>query len=78
MGRQKKSAKSENGATVRYEAHLWQMADALSGSMDATEYKHVVPGLIFLRYISDAFEEQHAKLEASAVLEQLDRLSWSR
>jgi len=53
-----------NGATVGYEAELWKMADALRGSMDAAEYKHVVLGLIFLKYISDAFEEQHAKLEA--------------
>src|SRR5438270_9420275 len=56
--------KSNNGANVGYEAELWQMADALRGSMDAAEYKHVVLGLIFLKYISDAFEEQHAKLEA--------------
>jgi type I restriction enzyme M protein len=55
---------STNGATVGYEAQLWHMADALRGSMDAAEYKHVVLGLIFLKYISDAFEEQHAKLEA--------------
>lgn len=41
-----------------------QMADALRGSMDTAEYKHVVLGLIFLKYVSDAFEEQHAKLEA--------------
>jgi type I restriction enzyme M protein len=40
------------------------MADALRGSMDAAEYKHVVLGLIFLKYISDAFEELHARLEA--------------
>lgn len=40
------------------------MADALRGSMDAAEYKHVVLGLIFLKYISDAFEEQHQKLLA--------------
>jgi type I restriction enzyme M protein len=40
------------------------MADALRGSMDAAEYKHVVLGLIFIKYISDAFEEQHAKLIA--------------
>jgi type I restriction enzyme M protein len=52
----------DTGATVGYEAQLWQMADALRGSMDAAEYKHVVLGLIFLKYISDAFEEQHAKL----------------
>jgi type I restriction enzyme M protein len=55
---------SRDGATVGYEAQLWQMADALRGSMDAAEYKHVVFGLIFLKYISDAFEEQHAKLLA--------------
>jgi type I restriction enzyme M protein len=52
------------GARVGYEAQLWQMADALRGSMDAAEYKHVVLGLIFLKYISDAFEEQYAQLEA--------------
>src|ERR687891_2910983 len=59
-----KSSKSSNGANVGYEAELWQMADALRGGMDAAEYKHVVLGLIFLKYISDAVEEQHAKLEA--------------
>jgi type I restriction enzyme M protein len=40
------------------------MADALRGSMDAAEYKHVVLGLIFLKYISDAFEAKHTELEA--------------
>ena len=51
------------GATTGYEAELWQMADTLRGSMDAAEYKHVVLGLIFLKYISDAFEERHTRLE---------------
>ncbi len=46
------------GATTGYEAELWAMADTLRGSMDAAEYKHVVLGLIFLKYISDAFEER--------------------
>src|SRR6266403_1891709 len=55
---------NDSSANVGYEADLWQMADALRGSMDAAEYKHVVLGLIFLKYISDAFEEQHAKLDA--------------
>src|SRR6266849_1584436 len=58
------TAPTNDGATVGYEARLWQMADALRGSMDAAEYKHVVLGLIFLKYISDAFEAQHAQLEA--------------
>ena len=46
------------------ESELWAMADALRGSMDAAEYKHVVLGLIFLKYISDAFEERHAAVLA--------------
>jgi type I restriction enzyme M protein len=51
------------GAIVGYEAQLWRMADALRGSMDAAEYKHVVLGLIFLKYISDAFEEHYQRLK---------------
>ena len=53
-----------DGATTGYEKQLWRMADALRGSMDAAEYKHVVLGLIFLKYISDAFEERHAAVLA--------------
>jgi type I restriction enzyme M protein len=53
-----------SSANIGYEAELWRMADALRGSMDAGDYKHVVLGLIFLKYISDAFEERHAALEA--------------
>ena len=53
-----------SGATTGYEAKLWQMADTLRGSMDAAEYKHVVLGIIFLKYISDAFEERHVILES--------------
>src|SRR6266545_4203738 len=65
MAREKKPrTESNKGATLGFEAKLWATADALRGSMDAAEYKHVVLGLIFLKYISDAFEEQHAKLEA--------------
>ncbi|MCC7210154.1 MAG: SAM-dependent DNA methyltransferase [Anaerolineae bacterium] len=66
LAKKRNGTKNENtsSATVGYEAQLWQMADALRGSMDAAEYKHVVLGLIFLKYISDAFEEQHAKLAA--------------
>ena len=53
-----------NSATTGYEAELWEMADALRGNMDAAEYKHVVLGLIFLKYVSDAFEETRGQLEA--------------
>ena len=55
---------NDSGATVGYEAELWEMANTLRGSMDAAEYKHVVLGLIFLKYISDAFEERHAAILA--------------
>ena len=51
--------------TTGYEADLWRMADTLRGSMDAAEYKHVVLGLIFLKYISDAFEENTPDSKAS-------------
>ena len=56
--------KAGNSATTGYEAELWEMADKLRGSMDAAEYKHVVLGLLFLKYISDAFEERHAEVLA--------------
>ena len=49
---------NKNGATLGFEAKLWQAADKLRNNMDAAEYKHVVLGLIFLKYISDTFEEK--------------------
>jgi len=42
-----------NGANLGFEAKLWLAADKLRNNMDAAEYKHVVLGLIFLKYISD-------------------------
>ena len=46
------------------EKQLWKTADKLRKNIDAAEYKHIVLGLIFLKYISDAFEELYAKLKA--------------
>jgi len=54
---------TSNGANLGFEQKLWEMADNLRGHMDAAEYKHVVLGLIFLKYISDAFSEQYQQLE---------------
>jgi len=51
-------------ANIGFEEKLWGMADKLRGSMDASEYKHVVLGLLFLKYVSDSFEELHAQLVA--------------
>ena len=56
-------AKKKNG-NGSLESALWQAADKLRKNMDAAEYKHIVLGLIFLKYISDAFEVVHAKLVA--------------
>src|SRR3972149_5020738 len=55
--------KSNNGANLGFEQTLWQAADKLRGNMDAADYKHVVLGLIFLKYISDAFQEHYEKLK---------------
>lgn len=56
---------SSNGANLGFEKVLWKAADALRSNMDAAEYKHIVLGLIFLKYISDAFEVQHEILKAN-------------
>ena len=53
---------NKNGVTLGFEAKLWQAADKLRNNMDAAEYKHVVLGLIFLKYISDTFEEKRDAL----------------
>ena len=47
-----------------FEEKLWKMADKLRNNMDASAYKHVVFGLIFLKYISDAFEERNKQLSS--------------
>lgn len=60
----KHSPKSKSSANLGFEAKLWLAADKLRNNMDAAEYKHVVLGLIFLKYISDSFEDHRAKLLA--------------
>ena len=64
--------KKKNGANLGFEEKLWQAADKLRGNMDAAEYKHVVLGLIFLKYISDAFEEKYADLKSREETEFTD------
>jgi len=66
-------AKKTNGGDLGFEATLWSAADQLRGSMDASEYKHPVLGLIFLKYISDAFEEVHAQLAGDPQSDPEDR-----
>jgi len=60
--RSSEAAGSGHGANLSFEQKLWQAADKMRGHMDAAEYKHVALGLIFLKYISDAFEERRQVL----------------
>jgi len=68
-----KVPKSKAGGDLGFEAKLWATADKLRANMDASEYKHVVLGLIFLKYISDAFEELRERLSADADSDPEDR-----
>ena len=61
--KRKSKTQSADTPATDYKSEYWKMADTLRGSMDAAEYKHVVLGLIFLKYISDAFEEAYEKLK---------------
>lgn len=62
-----------SGAVIGFEEKLWLAADKLRGSMDPGEYKHVVLGLVFLKYISDAFEERHAEVATDPDADPEDR-----
>ena len=64
MAKNNGNKKNGDGAVLGFEEQLWNAADKLRSNMDAAEYKHVVLGLFFLKFISDAFEEQHAKVAA--------------
>jgi hypothetical protein len=64
MPRAKFNGSKDSSANLGFEAKLWLAADKLRNNMEAAEYKHVGLGLIFLKYISDSFEEHHAKLIA--------------
>ena len=65
--------KKSNGANLGFEEKMWQAADKLRGHMDAAEYKHVVLGLVFLKYISDAFQERYDVLKKEEFADPEDR-----
>ena len=59
-------AKNKNNtAEIGFEEKIWDAACILRGNLDAAEYKHVILGLIFLKYISDSFEERRNELIAT-------------
>ena len=57
------TVENASGARLGFEGKLWAAADQMRSYMDPAEYKHVLLGLIFLKYISDAFEDKHYQLE---------------
>lgn len=69
----KTKAKNNNGVNLGIEAELWLAADKLRGHLDAADYKSVVLGLIFLKYVSDMFEQVRARVEQEAVDDPEDR-----
>lgn len=60
----KDAARTDNGGSLGFESELFKAADKLRGNMEPSDYKHVALGLIFLKYISDAFEAKHNELLA--------------
>jgi len=71
--KKKPKAKTNNGATLGIETELWQAADKLRGHLDAADYKSVVLGLIFLKYVSDMFEQVRTRVEQEALDDPEDR-----
>ncbi len=65
-------SKTNNGGNLGFENKLWEMADKMRGHMDPGEYKHVALGLIFLKYISDAFQAKYDALKAAAEADYSD------
>jgi type I restriction enzyme M protein len=68
----KKSKLSDVGANLGIEEKLWAAADKMRGHMDPAEYKHIALGLIFLKYVSDSFEEKYDSLPFSKEKEDKD------
>src|SRR5262249_30587605 len=64
MARSRTPSTDASTANLGFETQLWAAADTLRGNLESAEYKHVVLGLIFLKYVSDAFEERHKQLLA--------------
>lgn len=68
-----KAKATKNSADIGFEKQLWDAADVLRGNMDAADYKNVVLGLIFLKYLSDRFEERYQELVDEGYGDEEDR-----
>lgn len=67
-------AKRKENIEESLEKQLWKAADKLRKNIDAAEYKHVVLGLIFLKYISVSFEELYARLQTEEIKERIQKI----
>lgn len=74
------ASKQNNNKEINFEDKLWKAADKLRSNMDAAEYKHIVLGLLFLKYISDAFSEVYNELkkDSSSDPEDIDEYTSRR
>lgn len=73
MAKSKAKDTKKNTADVGFEDQLWNAADVLRGNLDAAEYKNVVLGLIFLKYLSDRFDERYLELVEEGYGDEEDR-----
>jgi len=69
-------AKKSNAKELGFEESLWDAANKLRGSVESAEYKHIVLSLIFLKFISDKFEKQHAKLIEEGMADYVDMVEF--
>jgi len=77
MAAKKKGTSKTNKTKLSFEDKLWKAADKLRGHLDAAEYKHVVLGLIFLKYISDVFEALYRRLQKEDLADPEDRVEYA-
>ncbi len=73
MAKARKAPNGGGSSPLGFEATLWAAADKLRGHMDSAEYKHVVLGLLFLKYISDSFQERYNALRTERGADPEDR-----
>lgn len=71
--KQAPARKNGNGANLGFEVQLFLGADKLRGNLEPSDYKHIALGLIFLKYISDAFEAKHSALIAEDPVSAISR-----
>jgi type I restriction enzyme M protein len=76
MATAKTSTKKSNAKELGFEESLWDAANKLRGSVESAEYKHIVLSLIFLKFISDKFEKQHAKLIEEGMADYVDMVEF--